>query len=257
MTTFWRNGFWRTSVNGVPHWVEGHTVGRYAWDRTSYSHSNGTSLYWTLLRDARAARGYTSTFVNPNANCPVCGAEVFFYQNQHGSRVYFDELGPPWPKHPCTDNLAGTAASGTTAAGTAAPPVRSDQERSLVQQWLRSADLEPEQDFISKYGLSPWAAYRMEARFGGRRNSVMVLHRLSQQNPRRIYLRVRGLPQLPVGSLIFHYKGWISFFDASGSLPVELEVERRRSAAACRSTPTLRLCKKSCRSDNCVSAIWM
>lgn len=40
----------------------------------------------------------------PNAYCPVCGATVFFYQNNLGSRVFFDELGPPWPKHPCTDN---------------------------------------------------------------------------------------------------------------------------------------------------------
>jgi hypothetical protein len=31
---------------------------------------------------------------------------VFFYQNSFGSRVFFDELGPPWPKHPCTDNGA-------------------------------------------------------------------------------------------------------------------------------------------------------
>jgi hypothetical protein len=29
---------------------------------------------------------------------------VFFYQSPTGGRVFFDELGPPWPKHPCTDN---------------------------------------------------------------------------------------------------------------------------------------------------------
>lgn len=40
----------------------------------------------------------------PNARCPVCGVSVFFYQNSHGSRVFFDHLGHPWPKHPCTDN---------------------------------------------------------------------------------------------------------------------------------------------------------
>jgi hypothetical protein len=43
------------------------------------------------------------SFVNPNAKCPVCGASVFFYQSPYGGRVFFDELGPPWPKHPCTD----------------------------------------------------------------------------------------------------------------------------------------------------------
>ncbi|KPY96084.1 hypothetical protein ALP50_01486 [Pseudomonas syringae pv. spinaceae] len=44
------------------------------------------------------------SYINPNASCPVCGAAVFFYQSAGGGRVFFDELGPPWPKHPCTDN---------------------------------------------------------------------------------------------------------------------------------------------------------
>jgi hypothetical protein len=44
------------------------------------------------------------TFVNPNARCPICTLPVFFYQSEYGGRVFFDELGPPWPKHPCTDN---------------------------------------------------------------------------------------------------------------------------------------------------------
>ena len=44
------------------------------------------------------------SYVNPNAHCPVCGAEVYFYQSPYGGRVFFDELGPPWPKHPCTSS---------------------------------------------------------------------------------------------------------------------------------------------------------
>lgn len=43
------------------------------------------------------------SYVVPNARCPVCGVSVFFYQSPYGGRVFFDELGPPWPKHPCTD----------------------------------------------------------------------------------------------------------------------------------------------------------
>ena len=35
-------------------------------------------------------------------NCPVCCKPVFFYQNSSGSRVFFNRLGWPWPKHPCT-----------------------------------------------------------------------------------------------------------------------------------------------------------
>ncbi|EGQ7830892.1 hypothetical protein NZX34_004628 [Vibrio parahaemolyticus] len=44
------------------------------------------------------------SYVNPSAYCPVCGASVFFYQSPHGGRVFFDSLGKPWEKHPCTDN---------------------------------------------------------------------------------------------------------------------------------------------------------
>ena len=50
------------------------------------------------------------TYVNPNARCPVCDAEVFFYRSPHNGRVFFDELGPPWPKHPCTDNYLSRGA---------------------------------------------------------------------------------------------------------------------------------------------------
>lgn len=45
-----------------------------------------------------------ATYVNPNARCPVCGEQVYFYQSPFGGRVFFDNLGWPWPKHGCTDN---------------------------------------------------------------------------------------------------------------------------------------------------------
>lgn len=54
---------------------------------------------WARTQYHSETRGYT----NPNARCPVCQADVFFYQSPDGGRVFFDELGPPWPRHPCTD----------------------------------------------------------------------------------------------------------------------------------------------------------
>jgi hypothetical protein len=60
---------------------------------------------YVILKERGYREGsYASCFVNPNARCPVCGAAVFFYSNADGSRVFFDELGQPWPKHECTDN---------------------------------------------------------------------------------------------------------------------------------------------------------
>ena len=54
------------------------------------------------IRYRQEARAY----VNPNAKCPVCGTPVYFYQAPEGGRVFFDHLGKPWPKHPCTDTIA-------------------------------------------------------------------------------------------------------------------------------------------------------
>jgi hypothetical protein len=48
--------------------------------------------------------GTVASYVNPNAHCPVCEEVVFFYRSPYNGRVFFDELGWPWPKHGCTDN---------------------------------------------------------------------------------------------------------------------------------------------------------
>lgn len=76
-------------------------------------HSSYTGYSSFIERETRWwAAPLTSTYssyINPNACCPVCGAPVFFYQSPSGGRVFFDELGPPWPKHPCTDNSSRPA----------------------------------------------------------------------------------------------------------------------------------------------------
>lgn len=44
-----------------------------------------------------------SHYLQGNARCPICSASVYFFTLENNGRVYFDEIGPPWPKHPCTD----------------------------------------------------------------------------------------------------------------------------------------------------------
>lgn len=39
----------------------------------------------------------------PDVRCPICRERVFFHQSVGGGRVYLDKLGPPWPRHPCTE----------------------------------------------------------------------------------------------------------------------------------------------------------
>jgi hypothetical protein len=53
---------------------------------------------------SRDSDGTVASYVNPNARCPVCGCSVYFYRSPYNGRVYFDDLGWPWPKHGCTDN---------------------------------------------------------------------------------------------------------------------------------------------------------
>ena len=38
--------------------------------------------------------------------CPSCSADVFYYSCDHGSKVFFDELGAPWPIHDCDERWA-------------------------------------------------------------------------------------------------------------------------------------------------------
>ena len=107
MTSFRRSAHWRTNAHGTTFPVRAHNVTRDDWD----AEQRGRLLRADLRRqDAssllaqHSVRRRSACFVIPNARCPVCSAAVYFYANQFGSRVYFDDLGPPWPKHPCTDN---------------------------------------------------------------------------------------------------------------------------------------------------------
>ena len=86
-----------------------------------------------FLRDNRA-RSISGCYVNPNARCPVCKEPVFFYANAAGSRVYFDELGPPWQKHPCTDNPRQRIKDHPPFSG---PPTR--RTRGITQEIIEAA----------------------------------------------------------------------------------------------------------------------
>jgi hypothetical protein len=83
---------------------------------------------WRLDR-----RPTLDTYIVPHARCPVCGDGVFFYQSPYGGRVFFDELGPPWPKHSCTDKrLANSSIF--------APIIPS---RRRVPHWLKTGQWHP------------------------------------------------------------------------------------------------------------------
>ena len=85
---------------------------RYLDGRPTPIHVNGGWCQGFTMKKPASAKGWFRTaeaFTDPNALCPVCGAGVFYYQNSSGSRVFFDNRGWPWSKHPCTDNPASQA----------------------------------------------------------------------------------------------------------------------------------------------------
>jgi hypothetical protein len=208
MTFFSRSGFWRTSANGNLHWVTGHMVDRESWERSGGSKPDFNYLVG-VLADVRAGVSVASTFVTPNAECPVCGASVFFYQNVKGSRLYFDELGPPWPKHPCT--LPAAPDDENALPMTAIEPnVREDSDIRDIQHWLASSPLTPEVQFNSKYQLAPWNPYVVEGRFKRRIGVLLALRRPGASAAGRIFLVCKRLPKsFWPGSVVFYYRGWL------------------------------------------------
>lgn len=146
MTTFLRRGHFRRGRNGRLIWVEGHMVTRSSGRSNVPASSRSTrSAYPGLtppvspkrtssVSPRAASQGFSTPthrlpqsirWARPNATCPVCGAFVYFYANELGSRVYFDEIGPPWPKHPCTDNATYHGAAGIRGGGRTTPPLYS------------------------------------------------------------------------------------------------------------------------------------
>jgi hypothetical protein len=64
------------------------------WGGVFYGFEVKTERYYWQVSDS---------YTNPNATCPICRAKVFYYESPFGGKVYFDHMGPPWPKHPCMD----------------------------------------------------------------------------------------------------------------------------------------------------------
>lgn len=70
-------------------------------DELPYSWRSDT-MKWQYSHGVSAKKTIVSGLVN--AKCPICGKPVFYYENEYGSKVYFDHAGDDWPKHPCTNN---------------------------------------------------------------------------------------------------------------------------------------------------------
>jgi hypothetical protein len=227
MTTFFRSGFWRTSKNGVLHWVEAHEVSRTDWSRSGYTQFDFARYQ---LRGMGAGDSWCSTYISPNAKCPVCDANVFFYQNSAGSRVYFDELGPPWPKHPCTDSKHFD--SSPSADSLIQPAIRPEPDVTFVRSMLERAAVIPEANFYLKYKALPWTPHELEWSQKRGANSILILRRVTEGRPSRLFLAVKGFPRnVRRGMLLFCDRKHVSWFDLSCAETQERPMKRIRGAS--------------------------
>lgn len=170
----------------------------------------------------------TARYINPNAECPVCGASVFFYQNEFGSRVYFDELGPPWPKHPCTDQSHGRKARSERIE----PALRPEDEYSLVASSLDKIGSDLLDRFRQEYGSALWIPHRVERRFRGRSRTVLLISGPNDGAQRLRFLSARRLPvAIRTRSIVYFKRGQLSYFDMKRMSPAEIKVNSFRNAA--------------------------
>jgi hypothetical protein len=183
---FYHNGF-----NAVPIHASGGC------SASGSSHGYGGGWRW-VEREAETGQRFIfgwveyPSYVNPNAACPRCGKSVYFYQSPLGGRVYFNNLGPPWPKHgpspwECPDKIV---------------PLEEHQEISQTTE-ISPSTTAPE---WQKHGWNPFLLMKVESTGGGivingsklLENSETTEHRLIQADLQDTFHESQG-------DLVFSY----------------------------------------------------
>ncbi len=142
-------------------------------------------------------------FTIPNATCQVCGAKVFYYEHPNGARVLFDQLGPPWPKHPCYE--AGQAFKHN---------VISQATTSSVQSWEKEGwqPLFHEKHILLQSGSS----IRLQART----DRYQVIFEIQIAELQRRHIQIEQLDKLLMQAKQGHGKAWIQIHDGSHSFEI-------------------------------------
>ncbi len=81
-------------------------------------------------------------------SCPSCSKKVFFFSCDHGSKVFFDELGYPWPVHDCHESWARDLRRFTDDNGDTVVELKSGI--TVTRSFAKPASFRVEQSVISK-----------------------------------------------------------------------------------------------------------
>jgi len=180
--------------------------------------------------------GSRASLTIPNAACPVCGARVYFYQNEFGSRVFFDDLGPPWPKHPCTDNapdIIGRESFTKIGTGTGHAGVqvsRSPSPQSALPLFQLTEQI---QDYVpSRHTGDGWDRCVVKKRSVRDEKAYFVAVSATRPQSKSIRFSTVSRVDFPRTGETLYLKGdRMSFFSFEKFAPVEVEVHRKISKA--------------------------
>lgn len=244
MTEFERRGHYRTSKRGELIYVQATQVRRDNWRRnTSGGYDTAPAVplptatrpidsFLVRYPEFVSLQRVSACFINPNATCPVCGQGVYYYQNELGSRVFFDELGPPWPKHSCTDTRLNSAPSYEPQFGLTFR-IRSQAQIAEIMAWRENRSTGFESAFVEQYGTNPWPLATIVRRLKGDKRVFVVATPIKDGRPRKIYLSCKSLPKCcKKGFLIALGKRTISFIDTKTLAAMEVPITRHRGAGA-------------------------
>lgn len=161
--------------------------------------------------------------MKPNARCPVCGAAVYFYKNEVGSRVYFDEIGPPWPKHPCMAK-ANARGIGGAAAGRVTPAIYEMAEgRQILAEARRRDRSDRSRTLASSAPKRSGEAFILQGTWQNERGTLFHLQRLYERSTPEAW----GSPEyvsLEAGQLVFIQDGYLSYLHIGQACVVKFPV---------------------------------
>lgn len=217
MTTYNRRGHYRRGRNGQLVWVSGHSVTRASGQTYQSSYRSPPTSYQTppkALPTSPARLPRSERWAKPNAICPLCGAAVYFYSNEAGSRVYFDEIGPPWPKHPCMDSVGSPAENGHLVSSSNMPSPYGFALGRHMQ--LKTKGIDQQKLSASRKGpyVPPTVAFTVLETVGFVGGTVLRLQRLYEKPAPELWDTFEYVSLTP-GQLVFIHDGWLSYFDMS------------------------------------------
>lgn len=133
----------------------------------------------------------------PTARCAA--QPSYFWSNAAGSRVYFDEMGPPWPKHPCTGSRQ--YAWGGSADSRPAYTTRPSPGMAALAG-----------DFRRRFDAPPAQAYELEDVVWDGDAYCMHVRRVSWLRWRAVFVVPHAVAWVP-GQLVFVAKERLSMLD--------------------------------------------